>query len=282
MHTTIIDTATLATHLDDPVWVVIDCRFDLANPGAGRAQYAKSHIPGARFMSLDDDLSAATTGTNGRHPLPSPERFATTLGAAGIGNNTQVVAYDGSNGTFAARLWWMLRWVGHERVAVLDGGYAQWLKDDCPETADPPVVTPARFEPRPRPMTVDADWLGIRLREPTMRLVDARTPERYRGENETIDPVAGHIPGSVNRCFRDNLDASGRMKPVAQLLQEWREVLAGLAPEAVVHSCGSGVSACHNLLAMEAAGLPGSRLYPGSWSEWCADPSRPIALGPTP
>lgn len=282
MHTTLIDTATLAAHLDDPGWVVVDCRFDLANPAAGRAQYAKSHIPGARYFSIDDDLSAPKSGTNGRHPLPSPDRFAAVLGAAGIGNGTQVVAYDGNVGAFAGRLWWMLRWLGHDRVAVLDGGFAQWLKDDHPETSAPPAIVPARFEPRPRALTVDAGHLASRLRDPALRIVDARTPDRYRGENETIDPVAGHIPGSISRCYRENLDASGRMKPAAQLAAEWRAVLAGLDPAAVVHSCGSGVSACHNLLAMEIAGLPGSRLYPGSWSEWCADPSRPVALGPDP
>jgi thiosulfate/3-mercaptopyruvate sulfurtransferase len=282
MHTTIVDTATLAAHLDDPAWVVVDCRFDLANPAAGRMQYQKSHIPGARFMSIDDDLSAAKTGANGRHPLPAPDAFAATLAAVGIGNDTQVVGYDSSNGAFAGRLWWMLRWLGHDRVAVLDGGYAQWLKDDLPETAALPPVIPARFVPRRQPMAVDAAWLAGHLDDPGTRVVDARTAERYRGENETIDPVAGHIPGSINRCFRDNLDPSGRMKPAAELAREWRALLGSVPPEAVVHSCGSGVSACHNLLAMEIAGLRGSRLYPGSWSEWCADPARPVATGPHP
>jgi thiosulfate/3-mercaptopyruvate sulfurtransferase len=282
MHTTLIDTATLAAHLDDPNWAIVDCRFDLANPHAGRAQYARSHIPGARYLSIEDDLSAPKTGTNGRHPLPTPERFAQVLGAAGIGNDSQVVVYDGNNAAFAGRLWWMLRWIGHDRVAVLDGGYAQWLKDDHPETADLPAVTPRTFVPRPRPMTVDTAWLAARLRDPALRVVDARAANRYRGENETIDPVAGHIPGSMNRPFAENLDATGRMKPADALAREWRELLGGLPPEALVHSCGSGVSACHNLLAMEIAGLRGGRLYPGSWSEWCADPARPVATGPEP
>jgi thiosulfate/3-mercaptopyruvate sulfurtransferase len=282
MHTTIIDTATLASHLADPRWVVVDCRFDLAHPQAGRHQYAASHIPGARFMSVEDDLSGPKTGKNGRHPLPDPECFARTLGAAGIGNDTQVVAYDAGNGSFAGRLWWMLRWLGHDAVAVLDGGYAQWLKDDGAETADLPAITARTFVPQPRPMTADAGSLAARLRDPRLRIVDARAANRYRGENETIDPVAGHIPGSVNRHFGANLDASGRMKPAGELAREWREVLGGLPPEAIVHSCGSGVSACHNMLAMEIAGLPGSRLYPGSWSEWCADPSRPVTTGDTP
>jgi thiosulfate/3-mercaptopyruvate sulfurtransferase len=282
MHTTLIDSATLAAHLDDPTWVVVDVRADLANPDAGFAQYRKSHIPGARFLSLDHDLSAPKSGTNGRHPLPAVERFAQALGNAGIDNGTQVIAYDGNNGAFASRLWWMLRWLGHDAVAVLDGGYAQWLKDDHPETAELPAVTPRTFVPQPRPLTVDAAWLAARLRDPSMRIVDARAANRYRGENETIDPVAGHIPGSVNRFFGENLDTSGRMKPPDQLVREWREVLGGLPPDAIVHSCGSGVSACHNALAMEVAGLGGARLYPGSWSEWCADPARPVATGAEP
>jgi thiosulfate/3-mercaptopyruvate sulfurtransferase len=176
----------------------------------------------------------------------------------------------------------MLRWVGHDAVAVLDGGYAQWLKDDLPETAELPAVTPRTFVPDPRALAVDAAWLAARLRDPAVRIIDARAANRYRGENETIDPVAGHIPGSVNRFFGANLDASGRMKTPEQLATEWRELLGALPPEATVHSCGSGVSACHNLLAMEIAGLAGGRLYPGSWSEWCADPARPVATGAEP
>jgi thiosulfate/3-mercaptopyruvate sulfurtransferase len=282
MHTTLIDTATLAAHLDDPRWVIVDCRHDLAHPAAGRAQYAKSHIPGARFLSIDDDLSAPKAGGKGRHPLPAPDAFAATLGRVGIDNATQVVAYDAHQGVFAARLWWMLRWLGHDAVAVLDGGFAQWLKDDGAETSAAPSVTPRTFVPHPRPMTADAGLLLSRLRDPALRVVDARAADRYRGENETLDPVAGHIPGAVNRCYRDNLAPSGRMKPREALAHEWHDVLAGLAPDALVHSCGSGVSACHNLLALEVAGLPGGRLYPGSWSEWCADPSRPVATGAAP
>jgi thiosulfate/3-mercaptopyruvate sulfurtransferase len=282
MHTTLIDTATLTAHLDDPRWVIVDCRHDLANPAAGRAQYAKSHIPGARFLSIDEDLSGPKTGRDGRHPLPAPEAFAATLGRAGIDNTVQVVAYDANQGVFASRLWWMLRWVGHDAVAVLDGGFAQWLKDDGAENAATPPAAPRTFVPRPRAMTADASLLLARLRDPSMRVVDARAADRYRGENETLDPVAGHIPGAVNRCYRDNLAPSGRMKSADELTREWREVLGALAPDAVVHSCGSGVSACHNILALEVAGLPGSRLYPGSWSEWCADPARPVATGPAP
>jgi thiosulfate/3-mercaptopyruvate sulfurtransferase len=279
---TLVDTETLASHLDDPSWVVFDCRHDLARPDWGQAEYAKSHIPGARFLHLDRDLSAPMNGTNGRHPLPDPQALAATLGAAGVGDGTQVVVYDAQGGVYASRAWWCLRWLGHDAVAVLDGGWGKWLKEDRPDTAAAPVVKPTRFEARPRPFDVDAAFVLAHLRDPAVKVVDARGNDRYRGENETLDPVAGHIPGSVNRVFKDNLDGSGRFKPPAQLRAEWGELLAGRAPGRVVHSCGSGVAACHNLLAMELAGLSGSRLYGGSWSEWVADPSRPVATGPTP
>ena len=279
MHTTLVDNATLAARLDDPQWVVVDCRFDLVRTDAGRAAYEKSHIPGARYLSVETDLSGPKNGRNGRHPLPAPERLAQTLGAAGIDASTQVVAYDAGPGVFAGRLWWMLRAMGHDAVAVLDGGFAQWLKDGRPETSALPAITPRTFTPRPRAMSVDAAWVLAHLQDPQTRVVDARAADRFRGENETLDPVAGHMPGAVNRSYTLNLDPSGRMKPAAELAREWRELLGALPPEAIVHSCGSGVSACHNLLAMEIAGLSGSRLYPGSWSEWCADPSRPVATG---
>jgi thiosulfate/3-mercaptopyruvate sulfurtransferase len=281
-YTTLVDTDTLARHLDDPTWVVFDCRHDLARPDWGAAEYARSHIPGARFLHLDRDLSAPMTGTNGRHPLPDPEAIAAKLGAAGVGPATQVVLYDAQAGVYAARAWWTLRWLGHDAVAILDGGWAKWLKEDRPETAAVPAASPARFVARLRPLAVDAGFVLAHLREPAVKIVDARANDRYRGENETLDPVAGHIPGSVNRVIRENLDASGRFKPPAQLRAEWEAFLGGLAPGQVVHSCGSGVAACHNLFAMELAGLSGSRLYGGSWSEWVADPSRPVATGPTP
>jgi thiosulfate/3-mercaptopyruvate sulfurtransferase len=277
--TTLVDADTLARHLDDPSWVVFDCRHDLARPDWGAAEYAKSHIPGARFLHLDRDLSAPLTGKNGRHPLPDPGTLAATLGASGVGPETQVVAYDAQAGVYASRAWWCLRWLGHDAVAILDGGWRKWLKEDRSETAALP--TP-RFVARVRPLAVDAAFVFAHLRDPALKVVDARANDRYRGENETLDPVAGHIPGSVNRVFKDNLDAAGRFKPPEQLRAEWEAVLAGLAPEQIVHSCGSGVTAAHNQFAMEIAGLSGSRLYPGSWSEWVADPSRPVATGPTP
>jgi thiosulfate/3-mercaptopyruvate sulfurtransferase len=279
--TTLVTTDELARHLDDPRWVVFDCRHELAEPGLGRAQYLESHIPGARFMHMDEDLAGPPTGTNGRHPLPDPAVFAAKLGAAGVGPDTQVVAYDAQGSVNASRLWWMLRWVSHDAAAVLDGGLPKWLREARPMTAALPHPAPARFEPRLRPLAVDAARVAAALRSPAMTLVDARAGERYRGESEPIDPVAGHIPGSLNRFVRENLDR-GVFKPPEVLREEFRALLGGTAPEAVVHSCGSGVAACHNLLAMEIAGLAGSRLYPGSWSEWCADPARPVATGATP
>jgi thiosulfate/3-mercaptopyruvate sulfurtransferase len=278
-HTTLIGTAELAAHLDDAGWVIFDCRHDLAKPDTGAQEYAKAHISGARFMHLDRDLSAPATGKNGRHPLPDPQAFMRALGAAGVDAGKQVVAYDDKTGVYAARLWWMLRWLGHENVAVLDGGYAKWTKEGRALTSAVPKAAPARFSGRPRAMSVDADDVLRSLGRPGRILVDARSAERYRGENETLDPVGGRIPGSINRFFRENLDASGCFKPAADLRQAYNALLGTLPPDAVVHSCGSGVSACHNLLAMEIAGLSGSRLYPGSWSEWCSDPSRPTEKG---
>lgn len=278
-HTTLVSSAELAAHLDDPAWVVFDCRHDLAKPDFGAQEYAKAHIPGARFLHLDRDLSAPTTGKNGRHPLPDPQAFMRTLGAAGVDSGKQVIAYDAQTGVYAARLWWMLRWLGHENVAVLDGGYAKWTGEERPLTQSVPQAVPARFAGEARAISVDADEVLRSLGRPGRILIDARSPDRYRGENETLDPVGGRIRGSLNRFFRDNLDRSGCFKPAADLRQAFSLLLGTTAPDAVVHSCGSGVSACHNLLAMEIAGLPGSKLYPGSWSEWCSDPSRPTETG---
>jgi thiosulfate/3-mercaptopyruvate sulfurtransferase len=281
MFTTLVTTGELAGHLDDAAWVVFDCRHDLAKPDLGRTEYLASHIPGARFMHMDEDLAGPATGGNGRHPLPDPSVFAAKLGAAGVGPDTQVVAYDAQGGVNASRLWWMLRWLGHDAVAVLDGGLGKWRREERPVTAELPRVQGTRFEPRPRPLAVDAACVLAGLRSPAMTIVDARSGERYRGEAELIDPVAGHIPGSLNRFVRENLEG-GAFKPPARLREEFLALIGGSAPEAVVHSCGSGVAACHNLLAMEIAGLAGSRLYAGSWSEWIADPARPRATGPTP
>jgi thiosulfate/3-mercaptopyruvate sulfurtransferase len=281
-HTTLVTTEELFRHLDDPDWVVFDCRHDLAHPELGAREYARSHVPGARFLHCDADLSAPPTGRNGRHPLPDPERFARTLGAAGVNRAKQVVAYDAQGGSFAARLWWMVRWLGHDAVAVLDGGWGKWLREERPETSAVPTPAPARFDAAVREASVDAAYVLAHLRDPSIVVVDARGAERYRGETEPLDPVAGHIPGSINRPIQGNLAEGGVFKSAEALRVQWTPLLGDVAPTGVVHSCGSGVAACHNLLAMEIAGLAGSRLYAGSWSEWCADPARPVATGPNP
>ncbi len=275
--TTLVDAATLAAHLDDPTWRVVDVRHQLADTAYGDRVYAEGHIPGAAFLHCDRDLSGPVSGSNGRHPLPAPEKLAARLGEIGIGPQTQVVVYDDAQGMIAGRLWWLLRWLGHEAVAVLDGGLQAWQAANGALTAELPRHRPVSFVAKVGDTMVDADHVQSFLQTSRMHLIDARSPDRYRGENETIDPVGGHIPGAVNRFFRENLQADGRFKPAAALRAEWLAVLAGAAPEQVVHQCGSGVSTCHNMLAMEIAGLPGSRLYAGSWSEWCADCRRPVA-----
>ena len=277
---TLIAVSDLAPHIFDPAWIVCDCRHDLADYHAGGGAYEKSHIPGARFLHLDEDLSGPKTGVNGRHPLPHPITFTLRLAALGIDNNKQIVAYDNSGGVYAARLWWMLRWVGHTKAAVLDGGFDAWVRAAQPVTAAPPTVKPLRYNPNPQPqLAVDAAVISANLGANPLRILDARSPDRFRGENETLDPVAGHIPGAVNRFFKHNLRDDGCFKSADTLQQEFASLLNDQAPAGVVHQCGSGVTACHNLLAMEVAGLHGSRLYPGSWSEWVSDRKRPVANG---
>lgn len=279
-YTTLVSATDLAGHLGEANWIVCDCRHDLSDYESGRSAYAKAHIPGARFLHLDEDLSGPKTGRNGRHPLPHPITFTLRLGALGIDNSKQIVAYDASGGYYAARLWWMLRWVGHTRVAVLDGGWDAWVRAGHPVTDKSPVEQPLTFNPSLQAQhAVDARFVAERLARQEIRLIDARSPDRFRGENETLDPVGGHIPGAKNRFFKHNLDSTGCFRPAAELKQEFADLLGALDPQGVVHQCGSGVTACHNLLAMEIAGLAGSRLYPGSWSEWCSDPSRPVARG---
>jgi thiosulfate/3-mercaptopyruvate sulfurtransferase len=274
MHTTLITPAELTPHLGDARWAVVDCRFDLADPAWGESEYVAGHIPGARYAHLDRELSGTKTGTNGRHPLPTPDEMSARFGGMGIGPGVQVVAYDQDTGMYAARLWWMLRFMGHDAVAVLDGGLARWVAEGG--AMQPGRVTPApqTFAGAPRAewrLTVDqvaAGGQGL--------LMDARSPERFRGENETIDKVGGHIPGARNHFFQQNLTTEKRFKSAEQLRQEWEADLQGAAPADVVMYCGSGVTACHNLLALEIAGLPGARIFPGSWSEWSTDPNRPI------
>lgn len=277
--TALVSTDVLAQHLADPDWVVFDCRHDLADPDRGRADYASSHIPSARFLHLDKDLSAPKTGKNGRHPLPGPRTLIKKLGRAGVDSRKQVVAYDAQGGAMAARLWWLLRWLGHLPVAVLDGGWNQWIAEGRPQTAKISKPKPARFAGKPSRIWVSARYVRAHLGDARAVLVDARAPDRFRGRNETLDPVGGRIPGARNRFYRDNLDASGRFKASETLRREFADVLKGSDARSVVNYCGSGVSACHNLLAMEYAGLRGARLYPGSWSEWCAAPSRPVETG---
>ena len=267
----------LAAH---PDWRVFDCRHDLKNTEYGRQAYARGHIPGALFLHLDEDLSGAANGGNGRHPLPGIDAFARRMSDCGVDASTQVVAYDNEGGIFASRLWWLLRWLGHERVAVLDGGLAGWKRSKR-ALEEKSVTVPARqFLAQPQDLAVDAGRVLADIGSARMLILDARSPERFRGENETLDPVGGHIPGAVNRFYFDNLDDDGCFfKPVAELQNEFVALLDGRSPTLVVQQCGSGVTACHNLLAMELAGLSGSKLYPGSWSEWCADPARPVAKG---
>lgn len=274
---TLVDVATLKAHLADPDWRIIDVRHLLADVTHGERAYAESHLPGAVFLHCDRHLSGPKTGTNGRHPLPSRNDFAQLMGEIGIGPQTQVVVYDDTQGMIASRLWWMLRWLGHQQVALLDGGWHTWLVAGGEVSA---AVTPhaaCEFVVEPGVAPVDVNFVFENLESTSMLLVDARSPDRYRGENEFIDPLGGHIPGAVNRFFGHNLQADGRFKPAPQLRSEWLDLLAGEPSEKVVHQCGSGVSSCVNALAMEISGLPGSRLYAGSWSEWCADRTRPMA-----
>jgi len=271
------EVAALAT----PKWRIFDCRFNLASPEAGRQAYAAGHLPGAFFLDLEDDLSGPRSGLNGRHPLPDPQLLADKLGSLGVGPETQVITYDDAGGMFAARLWWLLRWLGHDRIAVLNGGLQAWTGSGHALVTEVPDTQPAPFTPIVQHcLRVDADYVQSHLHSPVMRLIDARAPDRFRGENETIDPVGGHIPGAINRFFRDNLDGQGLFKPAATLQEEFGALIKGGDAHHVVLHCGSGVTACHNLLAMELAGLSGARLYAGSWSEWCSDPARPVATGP--
>lgn len=280
---TLVTADELTRRLDDPAWVIIDCRFDLSHPDAGEQAYRAGHIPGARYAHLDRDLSSPVTEVSGRHPLPDPHVLCRTLGAWGVDRRKQVVAYDHASGPFAARLWWLLRWLGHTRVAVLDGGMTRWQAAGLPVSAATGAPPTARFTAeRDDARWVSTPFVQARLAQGDCTLVDARAAPRYAGEAEPLDPVAGHIPGALNRPFTDNIDDRGAFRPAETLHREFRDLLGGRDPRGVVHMCGSGVTACHNLLAMEIAGLTGSRLYAGSWSEWIRDPSRPTATGRSP
>jgi thiosulfate/3-mercaptopyruvate sulfurtransferase len=277
---TLISTAALESRLEDPAYVVVDCRFKLDDVNWGERAYRTSHIPGAVYAHLDHDLSGAKTGRNGRHPLPDDRVLATTFGTFGITSGVQVVAYDQDNGMFASRLWWLLKWLGHHAVAVLDGGFTKWTAEGR-TTASGEESKPSRsFDGQPRnEMIADAGAVKAAVSSRAPVLLDARAPERYRGETEPLDPVAGHIPGARNYFFQQNINEHGTFRSPEELRDHLRPSLGAVAPADLICYCGSGVTACHNLLALEHAGLPGARLYPGSWSEWCADETNPVETG---
>lgn len=282
MTTTLISAADPAARLGAADVRVFDVRHDLTNHAAGREAYAAGHIPGARYLDHETELAATRTGKNGRHPLPDRAEFGALMAAHGVTPQTLVVAYDASGGMYAAHLWWMLRWLGHDQVAVLDGGWQAWVAAGLPTATEPaPAVLPGAPVAPGAPLvgSVDAKAVLDNIAQRAFTVIDARAANRYRGEVEPMDPVAGHIPGALNRPNGQNLQADGRFKDAAVLREEFTALLDGRDPKAIVHQCGSGITACHNLLSMEIAGLSGSRLYPGSWSEWCSDPSRPVAKG---
>jgi len=283
MYTTLISADDLAAHIDDPNWLIVDCRHDLMNLAYGREAYAAGHLPHAVFADMETELSGAKHGADGafrgRHPLPSKDALVEVLRRWGVNGGTQVVAYDAHGGMYAARLWWLLRWLGHEAAAVLDGGLPAWQALGQPLSSDPPdprsagtIEVRAPFVP-----TVTVAEVLDNIESEGRTVVDARAADRFRGENETIDPVGGHIPGAKNRFFKDNLNNDGRFKAPEQLREEFGAIVGD--PNKAIMQCGSGVTACHNLLALEVAGMPGAALYPGSWSEWSADPARPVATG---
>ncbi len=279
MFHTIVSVEELASHSGDPRWVVIDCRHSLQDFGAGRRAYSEGHIPGAFYADVETDLAGPKTGKNGRHPIPDRDRFAAILRELGVNPESQIIAYDAGADIFAARLWFLCRYIGHDGTAVLDGGLAAWTAAGKPvSTAESARPRNGTISPRPhRDMIVDANAVLMSLSSKSFVLLDARGADRFAGENETIDSVAGHIPGALNRPFKTNFNERGLFKPPEQLREEYQNL--GVEPQRVVHQCGSGVSSAVNLLAMEIAGVSGSRLYPGSWSEWIADPARPIATG---
>lgn len=278
---TLVSTEDLARHLEDPQWVVFDCRFTLTDPEAGRRAYAEGHIPGARYAHLDEDLSGPIVpGRTGRHPLPDPAVLADKLYNWGVGVNKQVVVYDDSFGAMAVRMWWLLRWLGHPAVALLDGGLPKWKREMRPLTTEVPQAVKGNCVCLPEASQIVTAEDVLRVMQGSDELIiDARPERRFTGEFEPLDPVAGHVPGAINWNFEDNLDIDGTFLPPEALRENFQSLLNGRPPWKVIHMCGSGVTACHNLLAMEIAGLPGSRLYPGSWSEWITDPQRPVATG---
>jgi len=282
----LIEPQELAPHLDDPDWAIIDCRFDLARPDWGAQAFAAGHIPHALYAHLEHDLSGPRTPRTGRHPLPQIEVLAATFARFGIDERVQVIAYDQSAGAFATRLWWLLRWLGHPQVAVLNGGLAAWERAGLPLSSTIEARAPRQFRAKAEAhrvasgSEVAALVSSGALARAEQLLIDARSADRFAGENETIDPVAGHVPGARNHPYAGNLDASGRFLDAARLRQAWEATLRGASAQQLIAMCGSGVTACHNLLALEVAGHSGARLFAGSWSEWITDPDHPVARGP--
>jgi thiosulfate/3-mercaptopyruvate sulfurtransferase len=277
---TLISTAALAMHVEEPAWVIVDCRAKLDDLQWGSREHAASHIPGAVYADLTHDLSGPKSGSNGRHPLPDPQVLAQTFSRLGIESGMQVVAYDQENGMFASRLWWLLRWLGHDAVAVLDGGFKKWTAEGRPVESGEVKRAARAFRGTPRAgMTVDVSDVVAHLGDASRRLVDARAAERYRGDTEPIDKVGGHIPGAKNHFFQRNLDEQGLFRTPEQLRETIIASVGDVPADQIVCYCGSGVTACHNLLAFEHAGLTGAKLYAGSWSEWSSDPKRPVEIG---
>jgi len=278
--TTLVSTDQLAQHLDDPDWVIFDCRFTLTNTEAGRSAYQQGHIPGSRYVYVDDDMSSPVTPTSGRHPLPDIKIFCEKLSRWGVDGSKQVVVYDDSFGSMAVRMWWLLRWLGHDNVALLDGNWPKWVKQKLPVTTKLPIMTPAHFVANVRDeLLADTVEVDFARRERCSVLIDARPEQRFSGEREPLDTVAGHIPGAINWVYEENLDFDGTYLSAEELKEAYLKLMHGLKPSQVIHTCGSGVTACHNMLAMEIAGLHGSKLYAGSWSEWITDPKRAVATG---
>ncbi len=278
----LVSTSELESHLNDPTWVIFDCRHDLVDHGKGAKLYAESHLAGAYFASVETALAGSKNGRNGRHPLPEPDQFASFLALHGVNKDSRIIAYDDAGGLYAARLWWLARWVGFTQVALLDGGWQKWISERRAVTTEIPVARPNATKNAP---TVDTNMLWCaddvlrRLEKSDSLLIDARAVDRFRGQIEPVDPVAGHIPGAVNRFFKSNLNSDLTLRPVMDLHREFVALIGARALEDVGHSCGSGITACANIFAMEYAGLSGSKLYAGSWSEWVSDPLRPVARG---
>ena len=278
MYSSLISTQIAQDHLDNPKWRFFDCRYELTAPEKKKTEFAVSHIPGALYVHMNQDLATThVPGKTGRHPLPSVDDMASKFSTMGIDKSIQVVVYDDAGGSHAARFWWMLRWLGHDTVAVINGGWSRWIKEERPVSSELLIPEAKEFIASPRlSWTVTADEILKDLNNPGKCLFDARSAQRFRGENESFDSVAGHIPGAHSVPFTDNLDENGNWKSRSELRQKFENLLDGSPAEEAVSYCGSGITACHNILAMYHAGLGDSRLYPGSWSEWITDPDRPI------